>query len=365
MKNLLIHFCIAVIISFKAICGNAEAIIIDHNCCKITDVPASWVETSKTQFKIAYGHTSHGSQIPTGMDLLAQPSGSIYQYNNGSNTLYLNDASALSGDLGNPDRTTWAEETRTLLNNNTLNINMIMWSWCGQVDGSQNEINTYLSLMNQLEIDYPQIKFVYMTGHLNGSGVEGNVNVRNEQIRKYCRDNAKILFDFADIESYDPDGNYFLAQEANDGCDYNGGNWAEQWCEKHPGECDFSCSCAHSHCLNCYQKGKAFWWMLARVAGWDGKPNGVNENNNDNKTIMKIQPNPANDFVNITIFKGLRTGQISIFNSLGIEVAKFSNDSQTEGNMVRISTKEFPAGIYYCTFNGCDGKTTETFAVIK
>ena len=27
---------------------------------------------------------------------------------------------------------------------------------------------------------------------------------------------------------------------------------------------------AHSHCLNCYQKGKAFWWMMARIAGWDG-----------------------------------------------------------------------------------------------
>jgi hypothetical protein len=26
--------------------------------------------------------------------------------------------------------------------------------------------------------------------------------------------------------------------------------------------------CAHSHCFNCYLKGKAFWWLLARMAGW-------------------------------------------------------------------------------------------------
>ena len=58
-----------------------------------------------------------------------------------------------------------------------------------------------------------------------------------------------------------------------DGCYYYENeiryNWAEEWCERNPGECD-ACGCAHSHCLNCQQKGKAFWWMMARMAGWDG-----------------------------------------------------------------------------------------------
>ena len=60
--------------------------------------------------------------------------------------------------------------------------------------------------MNQLETDYPDVKFVYMTGHLVGSGQQGNLNQRNEQIRAYARANNKILYDFADIESFDPDG---------------------------------------------------------------------------------------------------------------------------------------------------------------
>jgi hypothetical protein len=110
-----------------------------------------------------------------------------------------------------------------------------------------------------------------MTGHLDGTGVNGNLHVRNEQIRAFCRSNNKILYDFADIESYDPDGNYYLNQNADDGCNYvNQGirkNWADEWCLANPGECS-SYHCAHSRALNCDQKAKAFWWMMARLAGW-------------------------------------------------------------------------------------------------
>jgi hypothetical protein len=89
---------------------------------------------------------------------------------------------------------------------------------------SEEEINTYLSLMTQLEVDYPGVRFVYMTGHLDGSGPMGDLNLRNTQIRNYCVANKKILYDFADIESYDPDGlvNY-MDLYANDNCDYDDG----------------------------------------------------------------------------------------------------------------------------------------------
>ena len=45
--------------------------------------------------------------------------------------------------------------------------------------------------MSQLESDYPGVKFVYMTGHLDGSGEVGNLNIRNEQIREYCREHKE------------------------------------------------------------------------------------------------------------------------------------------------------------------------------
>ena len=45
----------------------AEPIIVDHTCTDITFIPQSAIEAAKANLHIAYGHTSHGSQITTGM----------------------------------------------------------------------------------------------------------------------------------------------------------------------------------------------------------------------------------------------------------------------------------------------------------
>jgi len=129
--------------------------------------------------------------------------------------------------------------------------------------------------MNQLEEDYPDVIFIYMTGHLDGTGVKGNLNKRNNQIRNYCRNNNKVLFDFADIESFDPDGKNFLEQGADDRCiywvkDIGERNWADEWIARHPNhKITLPGRAAHTHPLNGALKGRAFWWMMARVAGWD------------------------------------------------------------------------------------------------
>jgi hypothetical protein len=191
---------------------------------------------------------------------MIQDSSDVFAFNNGTGTLQIEE---YSDDLGADGDTTWAPITRNRLDQPGSTINVVMWSWCGGVSTtSADGINTYLNTMNQLEHDYPNVKFIYMTGHLDGSGVLGNLYARNNQIREYCTTNGKLLFDFADIESYDPDGNYY--PDASDACE-----WASDWCASH--NCPDCGGCAHSHCFNCYLKGKAFWWMMARLAGWNGR----------------------------------------------------------------------------------------------
>ena len=248
---ILSFLCVLMFVSISL--AQAEVIIADHNAVIAFDlVPDSIVQTIETDFNIYYVHTSHGSQIMSGLSM-------VYNEDNLYDPPYFYEP---GDDLGHNGDTSWVPNTRTYLDAHP-ECNMAMFSWCGGCsDNTEAGIDIYLNKMNELEGDYPDVIFIYMTGHLDGTGIDGNLYTRNNQIRTYCVSNEKILFDFADIESYDPSGNYY--PDESDAC-----NWCYDWCAVHtcqgcPG------SCAHSHCFNCYLKGRAWWWMMAQVVGWTG-----------------------------------------------------------------------------------------------
>ena len=301
----------------------AGPIIIDHNCTDISLIPIQWINQAKNDLHIAYQHTSHGSQLVTGMNALKSfPSfGTTYDWDDSGSrpgALDLDDygipgcADLSQGDwIDGNGVTPWVTATRDLLNNTAnYHINVIVWSWCSI---NNHNIARYLENMEILIAEYGEggsnpraaehpVKFVFMTGHAEGQGEGGFIHTANEQIRQHCLDNDRILFDFADIESYDPDGNYYYDRPMWDDLDYTivfgrDGNWGEGWCAANGGSeleqlttgngvagyngCN---NCAHSgesgnpETINCILKGRAFWWMMAMLAGW-------NSSGEDNKSV--------------------------------------------------------------------------------
>lgn len=254
------------------------ATVIDHTCADISLIPDHWIEEAK-KLTIHFAHTSHGSQILSGLLALEEidTKYSVAIRESGSSAALPpqeNPAALLIYD-GNPPETYiepddyWAtqdaiDRTEDVLDTGLFSVTT--WTWCGQQSSNTVEtVQAYLNALSGIEERYPNITVIYMTGHTDGGS--DTLARNNAMVTDFCRAHGRWCFDFADIESYDPSGVHY--PDTTDACD-----WCADWCSIHPSDCTaLPDSCAHSHEFNCLLKARAFWWLLARIAGWPGPGN--------------------------------------------------------------------------------------------
>ena len=352
---------------------SAQPIIIDHACTNIYQIPIEAIQNAKTQLHIGYGFTSHGSQIITGMSGLVTFMNSkdgypqdLFKWNdtgsNGALHLYRGseyDEGDLELDAGYYPG--WVEETHAFLGepangvgSNNPEINVIMWAWCGQLGWYTTDevFNSYLHEMSRLEAEYPGITFVYMTGHSEGSGLEGTLHQNNQTIRSYCTTNKKVLYDFYDIECYDPDGHYFGDKYVSDDCSYDGGNWAQEWQNAHTEGVDwYQYEAAHTEPLNANQKAYAVWWLWARLGGWDGTQDSAVKPRTDRPSTFTLEQNYPNPFNSNTIIPFTLTEKrhvnITVFNLQGQRIKIVLNQTMNPGiHNLNLRMDDVPSGIY-------------------
>ena len=265
-------------------------------------IPTEWIDRARTNLHIAYQHTSHGTHVAYGMfGLPGFKAGDDVRFGirtpgtPDANKLEFHDY-AMSGsgvdDLSS-NETGFLQATRDYLDEpGNARINVVMWSWC-DIAG-HNVSGNYLPGMATLINEYgvggtsPRaatnpVHFIFMTGHANEGANTGAGNPREQAaiITNYCGTNGLFCLDYYSIDTHAMDDTYYEDTGDNGQSVAYGGNFLQDWQNAGTLGVDYYESLDsiggsavygqhNTQYITANRKAFAMWWILARLAGWDG-----------------------------------------------------------------------------------------------
>jgi hypothetical protein len=244
MNNKIVKVC-SLIFIFSMIlqtsnCNNKVTglgLVIGHG---FVDFPMTDEEiTAARNTKLYFEHASVGGNISDGLDALAAGNSKYSRTN------------FVFSNRGNPGADAKADGFYNRLTANTPNpssYTALMYKFCyidngGDMDSLFNKVS---SQMVDLESKYPENVFIWWTMPLQTTG-DANRDRYNLLIRRFCKENNRILFDIADIESHETtgalhtDGGYEAMVDA------------------------YSSDGGHLNSTGYNRVAKAFWYMAYRV----------------------------------------------------------------------------------------------------
>lgn len=215
--------------------GNNTAILADHSTLGIDQIPLTDLDAARTLL-MSLDHASVGSNILNGMDDLEAMDSTRYAYPNW-------DWRA----RGNPGWQAKVEQFVSWVAANADDYDVFQMKFCFIDDQAQWAY--YRDAMLDLESSYPGKDFIWWTMPITTSG-NANRDAFNAQVRSFCADNDKPLYDIAAIESHNPSG----ASISDGGYEamYTG----------------YTSDGGHLNATGRLRAAQAMWWIMARVAGW-------------------------------------------------------------------------------------------------
>ena len=360
----------------------SQQFIADFSVAKETvlrSIPAEYINKARNELLVAYQHTSHGTHVSRGVFGLPdfkigdeQLFGISNSDENGK--LHFMDyalasyaPSGVDGSDLSRDETAFIQTTRNFLDApENASVNVVMWSWCNIA--GHNVSDNYLPGMTTLISEYGQVgskigtgdgqrelpvAFIFMTGHANVNANTGDSNPKNQAalIKDYCNSKGQFCLDYYSIDTHDMDDTYFEDSGDDGNSASYGGNFYTSWQNSHAlGEDYFenketpggsvAFGAHNSQHITANRKAYAFWWIIARIAGWEGHVVSA-ESRRDHE--ISLYPNPARGLVFLNT-GGLKTDMIEVFNLSGQKIKEFLSGG--EASEISLDLTGMPDGCY-------------------
>jgi hypothetical protein len=258
--------------------ASSQVLVADHTILDTFDqIPQSAISAAAAK-KVLFMHQSTGGYIyDYGLLCLAGLHGDpdnfpqecvTYAQNRANDSWPWYDNSNWSWDAwptSQADAIAKTDQFVSIVHSQAANYEVIGMKYC-YVDGWNQNLNVseqyYINNMLALESQYPGKTFIWSTSALwgdpgtaceNGDTSCQNIASFNQQVRAYAKAHNKPLYDIADIESHDSNGNACTVRGYEGLCS----GW-------------YSDSGGHPNKEASIRLAKGFWWLMARLYGWNG-----------------------------------------------------------------------------------------------